>query len=708
VADTETFALILLFTAAVGLVAVLSNRLTEWVKIPSPALVLIGAAIAVKAIAPLHEPPRLIVERVVTVALVCILFDGGMHIGWSRFRSALGPITAVGVGGTFLTVAAGSVLVHFGFALPWYIALLVATAVAPTDPAVVFSVLGQREVSGRGGTILEGESGANDPVGIALMASLITAGGLSGGAFASVDGEFLLQMSVGAVVGVAGGRVLLWFTRRVPLPGEALYPLRTLACALLVFSIATLARGSGFLAVFAAGIVLGDEPAPFKREIERFHSAIASLAEIAAFVVLGLTVDLSVLARTDVWIPGVVLGAALAFVIRPVLIGVCLIPARLPRGDRNFVLFAGLKGAVPILLGSFLLAAGIPGAERLYGIVAVVVIFSVVVQGSLVPAAARLLRVQMRTVEPEPWALGVRLRDEPSDVHRLTIAAGSLADGRTISDLTDLPGDAWVSFIVRDGRLLPIKTSTTLQAGDDVLVLADVDLGEKLTSAFEGPVRRPAPPAEEAEDLAKLAVAGIDDLRLDAEDLGELLDHHVEDELAQFVLVLGPGQQRLPEQHDARSGGRVPWVSDIGRAPDDPGQRHAVLIGAIEVRHFLDREFHVGQLGLPARLEPRHGLEHQVVELLGPAPVQRHARRYQPAAQPAPVPVPPPHPSLRTVLAGLHSHRAYRIVRCPDTRAHAGQGAQSTTRRGAGRGWWRSASRTDTVTVVSDTVPVPG
>jgi cell volume regulation protein A len=717
VADTETFALILLFTAAVGLVAVLSNRLTQWVKIPSPALVLIGAAVAVKVIAPLHEPPRLIVERVVTVALVCILFDGGMHIGWSRFRSALGPISAVGVGGTFLTVAAGSVLVRFGFALPWYVALLVATAVAPTDPAVVFSVLGQREVSGRGGTILEGESGANDPVGIALMASLITAGGLSGGAFASVGGEFLLQLGVGAVVGVAGGRVLLWFTRRVPLPGEALYPLRTLACALLVFSIATLARGSGFLAVFAAGIVLGDEPAPFKREIERFHSAIASLAEIAAFVVLGLTVNLSVLARADVWIPGVVLGAALAFVIRPVLIGVCLIPARLPRGDRNFVLFAGLKGAVPILLGSFLLAAGIPGAQRLYGIVAVVVIFSVVVQGSLVPAAARLLRVQMRTVEPEPWALGVRLRDEPSDVHRLTIAAGSLADGRTISDVTELPGDAWVSFIVRDGRLLPIKTSTTLRAGDDVLVLADVDLGEKLTSAFEGPVRRPATPAEEAEDLAELAVTGIDDLRLDAEDLGELLDHHVEDELAQVVLVLGPGQQRPPEQHDARPGSRVPRVTDIRRAPDDTGQRDAFLVGGIEVRHFLDREFHVGKLGLPARFQPRHGLKHQVVELLGAATVKRNARRYQPAAQPAPVPVTSPRrpagqrcarkpsPWSRAVLAGLHSHRAYRIVRCRDTRARGGQGAQSTTRRGAGRGWWRSASRTDTVTVVSDTVP---
>jgi cell volume regulation protein A len=487
VSDTEPFALILLVAGAAGLIAVLSNRLTERVKIPSPALVLVGAAVAVKFVPDLHEPPRLAVERVVTVALVCILFDGGMHIGWSRFRSALGPIAAVGVAGTFGTVAAVSVLVHVAFGLGWYVAVLVATAVAPTDPAVVFSVLGRREMSGRSGTILEGESGGNDPVGIALMASLITAGGLSAGAFARIGAEFALQLGVGAAVGIAGGRALLWFTRRVPLPGEGLYPLRTLACALLLFGAATLAHGSGFGAVFAAGIVLGDEPAPFKREIERFHSAVASLAEIAAFVVLGLTVDLSVLARADVWIPGVILGAALAFVIRPVLIGLCLLPAHLDRSDRNFVLFAGLKGAVPILLGTFLLAAGIPGAQRLYGIVAVVVLFSVVVQGSAVPAAARLLHLQMRTVEPEPWALGVRLRDEPSDVHRLTISAGSLAEGHTIGDLPELPGDAWVSFIVRDGRPVSLKPDTVLRAGDDVLLLADTDLGDNLTQAFEGP-----------------------------------------------------------------------------------------------------------------------------------------------------------------------------------------------------------------------------
>lgn len=395
-----------------------------------------------------------------------------------------------GVAGTFLTVAACALLARAAFGLGWYASALLATAVAPTDPAVVFSVLGQREVSGRGDTILKGESGANDPVGIALMASLIGAGGLSADAFARVGGEFLLQMSVGAAAGVAGGAALGWFMRRVPLPGEGLYPLRTLACALLVFAVATLAHGSGFLAVFIAGVVLGDRRAPYKREVERFHAALASLAEIVAFTVLGLTISLDEVSRAGVWVPGLALGAALAFVIRPAMVGLCLAPVRLGRGERAFVLFAGLKGAVPILLGSFLLAAGLPGAQRLYGIVAVAVMFSVVVQGGLAPAAARLLRVPMRPVEPEPWALGVRLRDEPSDVHQLTVTAGSPADGRTVGELAGLPGEAWVSFIVRDGQLVPVKAATRLQPGDNVLIQADPGLHDKLTRAFTGPAAR--------------------------------------------------------------------------------------------------------------------------------------------------------------------------------------------------------------------------
>lgn len=483
--EARHFALIVLLTAAVGLVAVLSNRLTERLKVPVPLLVLVAAAVAVKAIPDLNTPPEGTVERVLTVALIFILFDGGLHIGAARFRRAAGPIALVGVLGTFLTAAGGAVLLHLAFGIDWFLALLVATAIAPTDPAVVFSVLGQREIAGRSATVLEGESGANDPVGIALMSALIAAGGLSAGAFGGVAVQFVLQMVVGGVVGLLGGRALLWFIRRVSLPSEGLYPIRTLACAAVLFGAATLAHGSGFLAVFVAGIVLGDERAPYKREIERFHSALASIAEIVAFVVLGLTVNLDELTHTDVWVPGLLLALVVAIVVRPIVVGVCLLPARLQRNENVFILFAGLKGAVPLLLGELMLAAGVPDAQRLYGIVVVVVIFSVLVQGSLTPVVATLLKLPMRAVEPEPWSIGVRLADEPQGVHRYTIRPGAPADGRTIAELDELPDEFWISFIVRDRGLLQVRGSTRLHAGDEILVLSEEDCGDQLQAVFE-------------------------------------------------------------------------------------------------------------------------------------------------------------------------------------------------------------------------------
>jgi cell volume regulation protein A len=400
--ESATFGLLVLVTAGTGLSAVLLHRIGERIKVPLPVVFLIAAALARLLISDLRAPPDQLVERIVSVALVFVLFDGGRQIGWRRFRAAAAPIAVVGVLGTFLTVAATGLLIHLGFGLMWYPALLVATAISPTDPAVVFSVLGRREIAGPSRTILEGESGANDPVGIALMASLISAGAISTGAVGQVAGTFVLQMTVGAAVGLAGGLGLGWHMRHVSLPSEGLYPLRTLTAVLALFGVAALAHGSGFLAVFVAGITLGDPPAPRKREIEQFHAALASLAEIVAFIVLGLMVNLATLTHADVWVPGVLIAALMALVIRPILVGLCLLPARLTQNERIFVLAAGLKGAVPILLGTFILAAHPRHAGRLFGIVVVVVLVSVTVQGSLVSTLTERLGLSTRGSDLDP------------------------------------------------------------------------------------------------------------------------------------------------------------------------------------------------------------------------------------------------------------------------------------------------------------------
>ncbi len=474
-ADVVRFGAIVAVVALVVTAAVLSNRISARLRIPAPAIFLIVAAAATDLVPGLGGLSTTTVQRIVTIALAVVLFDGGMHLGWRRLRPAAGAVLGLGVAGTLLTAGAVAALAHLLFGLDWRIALLLGTALAPTDPAVVFSVLGRREVAGRSGTILEGESGANDPVGIALMVSLLAAGGASGWAAVGQGvGTFFLQLAIGTGVGLAGGLVLLAAMRRVALPHEGLYPLRVLAGALAIYGLATVARGSGFLAVYVAGIVLGDARAPYKAEIARFHSALASLAEIIAFAVLGLSVSLREVVRTDALLIGLALAALLAVVVRPLFVGPLLLAVRLRMGERAFVAWAGLKGAVPILLGTFVLAAAEPGARRLYDIVFVVVAFSVIVQGGLVPTVAHWCRVPMRERDLEPWALGMRFRHEPRGLHRYTVAAGSAADGTPIADLS-VGEDVWISFVSRAGALVSVAGDTVLRPGDEVLVLADPD-----------------------------------------------------------------------------------------------------------------------------------------------------------------------------------------------------------------------------------------
>ncbi|HEV7192651.1 MAG TPA: cation:proton antiporter [Jatrophihabitantaceae bacterium] len=396
--DVEPFGLVTFVVALAMLAALASSRISERLGVPAPVVFLVAAAAASNAWTSLGSLSIKTDQRIVTVALVVILFDGGMHIGWRRLRPNVGAVVWLGIAGTVVTAGAMSVAAHVLFGFGWRSALLVGTALAPTDPAVVFSVLGRREISGRTGTLLEGESGANDPVGIALMISILGAGS-GGGAVLRGVGEFALQMALGLIIGVVGGILLRWVVQRVRLPSAALYPVQTVALALLVYGGATVARGSGFLAVFVAGIVLGDVRWPHRRQVRQFTAALSSVSEIVAFVVLGLSVSLhDVFGDGRVW-TGLALAALLVLVARPLFVGLVLLPVRLNRGERVFVLWSGLKGAVPILLGTYVVAQGAANAGRIYDLIFIVVTASVIVQGGLVPIVARRCGVPMRVID---------------------------------------------------------------------------------------------------------------------------------------------------------------------------------------------------------------------------------------------------------------------------------------------------------------------
>lgn len=482
--DISAFGLTILMFSLAALVALAANRLSTLIRIPAPALFLVGAAVASDVWPALGHLTDRTDERIVTVALVVILFDGGAGIGWRRFRHAAGAVLWLGIAGTVVTAAGLAVAAHTLFGFEWRTALLLGTALAPTDPAVVFSVLGGREIAGRSGTLLEGESGANDPVGIAMLVAILGATGGGFGAVLGGVGEFAVQMVVGVVVGLVGGLGLRWVVARVDLPDAALYPLRTLAGATAIYGLASLAHGSGFLAVFLAGIVVGDTHGPYTAETARFTSALASLGEIVVFTVLGLTISLRDLVSGTDWLVGLAMAALMILVVRPLLVGAVLLPVRLRAQERLFVLWAGLKGAVPVLLGIFLLDADVPGAGRVYRVIFVVVLVSVVVQGGTVPAAARLLRIPMSSHPARPFAIGLRLNTPPAGLRRFTIEPGASADGAIVADL-DLADRAWLSLTTREGELVDLHPQTRLHAGDEVLLHGDAEV--EIAPIFHAP-----------------------------------------------------------------------------------------------------------------------------------------------------------------------------------------------------------------------------
>jgi cell volume regulation protein A len=476
VSEIGDFGGIVLAVAAAVFIALLGMRLADRFSLPHAGLFLVGAAVISDLWTDLHTVLSIRdVERIAVVALIVILFDGGLHIGANRFRRSIGPIVVLGVVGTFLTAGVLALVARYMLGFSWIEAGLIGAAIAPTDPAVTFSVFGDREVRGRAGTILEGEAGVNDPVGIALTIGMIELARQDDGSLWIVAEEFAVEVLLGLVVGLAGALLLLPVFRRIQLTGLALYPIRLLAGAGILYGLSAVAGGSGFLAVFVGGIVLGDAAMPRKGEIESFHSSLAGLAEITVFIALGLTITVGDLDTIGIWADGIALAVVLAIAARPLAILVLLLPARLTTAERLFIAWGGLKGAVPILLGALALLGGVEGASDLYAIVFIVVVFSVVVQGSSLPYVARRLRIPFR-----------RIDRDLAEVLEFVVGENAFAASRPIGELP-LGERAWVGVLVRDGRPQPVEGRIVLKPGDRVHVYAQPEDAAALERIFAGP-----------------------------------------------------------------------------------------------------------------------------------------------------------------------------------------------------------------------------
>ncbi|HEU4563851.1 MAG TPA: potassium/proton antiporter [Gemmatimonadaceae bacterium] len=410
--------------------------------------------------------------RLGTIALVLILFDGGLNTPLEAVRRALAPaalLATLGVVGTAALVAAGAHALGFG----WAEALLLGAVVSSTDAATVFSVLRGSGIhlKRRVGTLLEVESGMNDPMAV-ILTTLLTRNLVSPQPVAvpRLLLDVVVQIAVGVALGYVvghGGRRLL---ARVRLSTSGLYAVLTLALALLAFGVPTLLLGSGFLAVYVAAVILGNGALPYRAGLLRVHDALAWMSQIAMFLVLGLLV--SPVRLAEVWWVGLALALFLAVVARPVVTTLLLLPFRFPARELLYIGVVGLRGAVPIILATIPVIAGVPDAARIFDVVFFIVLANAFVPGMLVPWATERLGI----ASPQPPAPQAVLEIESmrplrGDFLSFYIDPALAVAGVAIADLQFPEGSA-VTLIVRGDELVAPKGNTILERGDHVYVFA--------------------------------------------------------------------------------------------------------------------------------------------------------------------------------------------------------------------------------------------
>jgi cell volume regulation protein A len=469
---TEPGATAILLTVFGVLIAcsVLFSRAVDRLGVPIVLLfLLLGILGGSEGIGGLHFDDYGLAVRIGTIALVLILFDGGLNTSARSIRSVLAPASWLATAGVLMT--AGIVtLAGRAFSLTWGEALLLGAVVSSTDAAAVFAVLrgGRIQLRGKVGRTIELESCVNDPMAVILTLSLVDF--LSRGSM-SWSWTLLavpLQLIIGAGVGLLIGWVGKWLLWRVRIETVGLYPALTLALAFVSFGLATVAWGSGFLAVFVTGLTLASSKLPYASGLTRIHDALAWLSQVTMFLALGLLVFPSQLPAVA-W-QGIGLALVLALVARPVSVTACLVWFGYGWREIAYISLAGLRGAVPIVLAMFPILAQVPGAMLVFNLVFFIIVFSSLFPGALLRPATRILRLTAPERPTPPAFLEINSRHPlTGELTSFLIEPSVAVCGSRIADIEFPPGSA-VVMIARDRDLLSAKGDTLIQPGDHAFV----------------------------------------------------------------------------------------------------------------------------------------------------------------------------------------------------------------------------------------------
>ncbi len=420
-------------------------------------------------------------RRVGMVGLALILYEGGLQTSWRRLRQVAVPAALLSTVGVIVSALLTGVAAYWLFDLSWLESVLLGAVVAATDAAAVFATMRVTHIRRTLARTLEAESGGNDPMGIALTLGLI-AWIERPGSYGIDDLLALMfeQIGLGLLIGIAFGAVAIWVFGRLPHSIGAFAPVASVAAGALSFGAADVIGGSGFLAVYLVGLAVGSTPSRYRRQLVAFHEGLAFLAQVAIFVVFGLLVFPSEL--KDVALPGLVLALLLMFVIRPAAVLASTLFTGHTGSERLLLGWAGLRGAVPIVLATFVLSSDVPHRDTIFNAVFFVVVVSTIVQGTTLEWVAGRLGL----LAPAPIAHEAPLEvghQSKLDLVDFMVAGDHAIAGSAVREL-GLPRSALITVVTRGNDTIPPRGSTVLEPGDHLFVLVPRDLRADLEDVF--------------------------------------------------------------------------------------------------------------------------------------------------------------------------------------------------------------------------------
>ncbi len=461
----DTFVLV---GSAVTLLAILAVRVSSRAGLPSLLIYLLMGVALGEAGAGIGFENAELAHSLGFAALAMILAEGGLTTSWREARPSMKlglSLATIGVGVSVAVVAVGA---HYLLGLPWELAVLLGAVTSPTDAAAVFSVLRVVPLPRRLTGALEAESGLNDAPTVVLV-TLISTGAVADHGALGTTGIVALELVGGIACGLAIGFGGAWVMRRAALPSSGLYPLAVVTLTFLAYGTSAAVHASGFAAVYVAALVLGNADLPHRAATRSFAEGVAWLAQIGLFVMLGLLLSPSRITPEIVGL-AIVAGLILTFVARPLSVLVSAVVSPMPWRELSFLSWAGLRGAVPIVLTTIPLAEGVDGSTRLFDLVFVMVVIYTLLTGPTLPFVAQRLGVARRS-EPRGFDLeAAPLERIAADLLQISIGPGSLMHGVEVGELR-LPRGASVAMVIRGGETLVPERRSVLRHGDDLLVV---------------------------------------------------------------------------------------------------------------------------------------------------------------------------------------------------------------------------------------------